>query len=104
MSNNSHIKLKTGRITIDNLDRTIANRFDELNCNFNEKINKLEQKIDEKIDKLDQKLDGFISKTDENFKLVNERISSDRLFYAPLKDHLLLKNRVRKIEKKSEII
>ncbi len=70
------------KITIDELARMINKGFKESNENLKTEVNRLEGKID------------------EGFKKVKNQINEIKIDYVRSNEHSLLKNRVKRIERK----
>ncbi len=97
-------------MTIDELARMMSNQFKDQNKDMNAGFDRLDKRIDGleiRIDGLDKRIDGlevrFIdlsSKMDFGFSSLQNQLDSARLDYTPRREHGLLVDRVKKVERK----
>lgn len=93
-------KQETSEITLDDLGGMITRGFDRLE----KRIDGVELRLDNRIDllgaTLNQRIDSMEMKVENGFSSLQNQLDSARLDYTPRREHGLLVERIKKVEKK----
>jgi type I site-specific restriction endonuclease len=95
---------QTEEITIEKLAVMINNGFKEAHKDLIDVTSRLEEKLSGRMDSLEQRMDNFEKKMDYRFDGLQNQLDNIYLNYTQRHEHNLLKERVRKVERKVGIM
>ncbi len=93
--------LKTKKVTIDDLAVMVNNGFKEADKNLYSVVNSIvNSSVDSLEERLNKRMDSLETKMDMGFKGLQAQIENIAINHVTVREHGILTNRVKKIERK----